>query len=183
MFNIEIAGQMAAWFLGKTQGNSMPHLKLIKLLYLAERTSIQRNNYPILGDELFSMPHGPVLSRTLDYMKSHGPPENGWNKWVSPIENNEVSLAREYDPEDLDLLSEATLDVLDEVWNLFGDMGKWEISDYTHKKCNEWQDPHDSSIPITYEEVLRALGYENQEAAKAGLELEIRREAAKALLT
>ena len=183
MFNIEIAGQMAAWFLGRTEGNSMAHLKLIKLLYLAERTSIQRNNYPVLGDELFSMPHGPILSRTLNYMKSYGPPENGWDKWVSPIKNNEVSLARRYDPEDLDLLSEATLGVLAEVWNRFGRMEKWEISEYTHRNCSEWQDPHGSSVPITYEEVLRALGYEKEEAAKTGLELETRREAIKALLT
>lgn len=183
MFNIEIAGQMAAWFLGRTERSSMAHLKLIKLLYLTERTSIQRNNYPILGDELFSLPHGPILSRTLNYMKSSGNPQNGWNKWVSPIKDNEVSLAREYEPEDLDLLSEATLGVLAEVWNRFGRMDQWEISEYTHENCGEWQDPHDSSVPITYEEVLLVLGYKKEEAAKAGLELETRREAIKALLT
>lgn len=183
MFNIEIAGQMAAWFLGRTKGNSMPHLKLIKLLYLAERTSIQRNNYPVLGDELFSMPHGPILSRTLNYMKSYVPAGNGWDKWVSPIKNNKVSLARRYKPEDLDFLSEATLDVLAEVWNRFGSMDQWEISEYTHQNCPEWKDPHDSSTPITYEEVLCALGYEKEAAAEAASELETQRGIAQALLT
>lgn len=183
MFNIEIAGQMAAWFLGRTERNSMAHLKLIKLLYLTERTSIQRNGYPVLGDELFSMPHGPILSRTLNYMKSYVPPRNGWDKWISPIKDNEVSLTREYEPEDLDLLSEATLDVLAEVWNRFGRMDQWEVSEHTHRNCGEWQDPHGSSVPITYEEVLLALGYEKEEAVEIAAGLETRREAVKALLT
>lgn len=183
MFNIEIAGQMAAWFLGRTERNSMAHLKLIKLLYLAERTSIQRNNYPVLGDKLFSMPHGPILSRTLNYMKSYVPPRNGWDKWISPIKDNEVSPAREYEPEDLDLLSEATLDILTEVWNGFGCMDQREIKDYTRQNCKELKTPQDSFFEITYEEILRALGYKKGEAVKTGLELEIRREVAKVLLT
>ena len=183
MFNIEIAGQMAAWFLGRTEGNSMAHLKLIKLLYLTERTSIQRNSYPVLGDELFSMPRGPILSRTLNYMKSYVPPRNGWDKWVSPIKDNEVSLAREYEPEDLDLLSEATLNVLAETWQRFGYMNQREIKDYTRQNCKELKTPRGSFFEITYEEILRALGYKKGEAAKTGLELEIRREVTKALLT
>ena len=52
---------------GKEQ-DPMPHLKLMKLLYIVERTSLQKNGYPVLGDKLFSMDHGPVLSITLDYI-------------------------------------------------------------------------------------------------------------------
>ncbi len=90
MFDIEVAGQMAAWFLHK-EGGTMPHLKLMKLLYIAERTSIEENNYAILEDNLFSMDKGPVLSVTYDYMKGAGPKENGWNKWVSRMRRNKVT--------------------------------------------------------------------------------------------
>ena len=104
-FNIEIAGQMAAWFLGKVPGKSVNCLKLMKLLYLAERSFIERYGYPTLGDRLVSTPEGPILEGTLRHMKGRGTSNNGWNMWVSPVRNREVSPAREYKPEDLDLLS------------------------------------------------------------------------------
>ena len=182
MFEIEIAGQMAAWFLRK-QTNRMPHLKLIKLLYLAERTSIKQNNYPILGDKLVSMPHGPVLSMTLDYMQGNKKPGNGWDKWVAPKENHEVSLAKEFDAEELDMLSDATLEILEYIWEKFGNMDQWEISDYTHNNCTEWKDPKNSSFPITYEQLLKCLGYEGKKAKKLALELEAQQEISESLLS
>ena len=173
MFEIEIAGQMAAWFLHK-HGGTMPHLKLMKLLYLAERTSVEKNGYPILGDNLVSMDYGPVLSITLDYMQGKcGEPGNGWHKWVSRKDGYEVSLVREYGSEDLDLLSDATLEVLEHVLEQCRDMNKWDAVYYTHKNCPEWRKPPlNSSIPITYKQLLCALGYEEGKAARAASELE-----------
>ena len=173
MFEIEIAGQMAAWFLHK-HGGTMPHLKLMKLLYLAERTSVEKNGYPILGDNLVSMDYGPVLSITLDYMQGKcGEPGNGWHKWVSRKDGYEVSLVREYGSEDLDLLSDATLEVLEHVLEQCRDMNEWDAVDYTHKNCPEWRKPpSNSSIPITYKQLLCALGYEEGEAARVASELE-----------
>ena len=179
MFEIEIAGQMAAWFLHR-QGGRMPHLKLMKLLYLSERTSIAQNNYPILGDRLVSMDHGPVLSTTLDYMQGYVQPHNGWDKWVSPKSGHEVSLARKYRAKDLDMLSEATLGVLETIWQRCGRMDQWEIRDYTHKHCPEWKDPKGSSSPITYKELLDVLGYQEKESAEMASELEAQRQIAEA---
>jgi hypothetical protein len=42
----------------------LPVIKLIKLMYLAERLSLQRYGEPLTGDRLVSMPDGPVLSMT-----------------------------------------------------------------------------------------------------------------------
>ena len=173
MFEIEIAGQMAAWFL-HAHGGTMPHLKLMKLLYLAERTSVEKNGYPILGDNLVSMDYGPVLSITLDYMQGKcGEPGNGWHKWVSRKDGYEVSLVREYGSEDLDLLSDATLEVLEHVLEQCRDMNEWDAVYYTHKNCPEWRKPPlNSSIPITYKQLLCTLGYEEGKAARAASELE-----------
>jgi len=44
----------------------MNYLKLMKLLYLADRESMRRNGRPISGDRYVSMDHGPVLSQTLN---------------------------------------------------------------------------------------------------------------------
>ena len=175
MFEIETVGQMAAWFLHR-QGGRMPHLKLMKLLYLSERTSIAQNNYPILGDMLVSMDQGPVLGRTLSYMRGDVKPHNGWDKWVFPKSGREVSLARKYRAEDLDMLSEATLEVLETVWQRCGGMDQREIRDYTREHCPEWKDPRGSSFPITYKELLDVLGHEEKESAEMASELEAQRQ-------
>lgn len=182
MFRVETAGQMAAWLLDK-QGGKMPHLKLMKLLYLAERTYIRKNGHPFLGDKLVSMDHGPVLSVTLNYMQGYKEPGNGWDKWVSPKENHEVSLARQYNEDDLGLMNEAMLEVLEEIWREFGYMDQWKIRDYTHEYCTEWKDPNGSSNPITYENLLVALGHGEREAAKMAREFRTQQEVTKALLS
>lgn len=181
MFQIEIAGQMAAWFLSR-HGGSMSHLKLMKLLYLTERTCIEQHGFPALGDYLVSMPHGPVLSTTLNYMQGVGNLNNGWSKWVSPIRNHEVFLVREYKPEELDLLSEVDKEILQEVWELFGHMEKWDIRDYTHNHCPEWKDPKGSSLPITYKYLLDILGY-GEKSAEIATQLEAQREVRRTLLS
>ena len=183
MFRIEIAGQMAAWFLRMHNG-SMPHLKLMKLLYLTERTCIKRYGFPALGDYLVSMPHGPVLGVTLNYMRGAECSENGWSRWVSPIhiQNHEISPAREYEPEELDLLNEVDVEILQEVWTQFGHMEKRDIRDYTHNHCPEWKDPQGSSLPITYKYLLDVLGH-GEKSAEMAAELEAQRQVRKALLS
>ncbi len=178
MFDIEVAGQMAAWFLRK-EGKPMSRRKLMKLLYIAERTSIEENNYPILGDALFSMDNGPILSLTYDYMKETGSKDNGWNKWVSGSPSK-LSLKREYDPEDLDLLSGATLEVLEKVWDQCGQMTQRKIVKYTHE-FPEWEDPHGSSKKIKYENLLVALGY-GEKSKEFAEELEAQQQVNKFLL-
>ncbi len=88
-----------------------------------------------------------------------------------------VSLAKQYNPEDLDLLNGATLDVLEKVWNQCGRMTQKDIVEYTHK-FPEWENPHGSSKEIEYESLLVALGY-GEESKNMAEELEAQREASK----
>ena len=37
-------------------------------------------------------------------------------------------------------------------------MSKYELRDYTHQHCPEWEDPNGSSTPIPYERVFKFLG-------------------------
>lgn len=60
LFNERKVTHMAAYFL-KQGGGQMSHLKLMKLLYLADREAMRRSGFPMSGDRLVSMPHGPVL--------------------------------------------------------------------------------------------------------------------------
>lgn len=47
MFNERKAAQMAAFFLGQLLDRKMPHLKLMKLLYLSDREAVRAFGWPI----------------------------------------------------------------------------------------------------------------------------------------
>lgn len=174
MYNERKTAQMAAYLLDRG-GERMAHLKLMKLLYLADREAMTRIGFPISGDRFVSMDHGPVLSMTLNLMDGDVEPlTDGWADWISDKENNELSLRRPANREALDELSDAEIEVLEHVWNQFGQMGKWEIRDYTHT-LPEWRDPDGSSLPIEYKEVFRAIGYQEQDANELGAEIEAQR--------
>ena len=174
MFNERKTAQMAAYLL-KKRGGRMSHLKLMKLLYLADREAMGRYGMPMTGDRFVSMDQGPVLSTTLNLMDGEvesGP--GGWEEWISAKENHELSLRSDAGLAGLDELSQADIDILDSVWRDFGHWGRWKLRDYTHQHCGEWNDPHGTSIPIEYEAVFRALGRSAEEAGElsAGLEAE-----------
>ena len=159
MYSERRAAQMAAFMLLR-RGGEMSHLKLMKLLYLADREAIKRYGRSISEDNAVAMPHGPVLSMTLDLMNgSYAPTAGGWDTWISAKADHQVSLVANPGVDDLDELSAADLEVLDAVWQQFGHMDRWQIRDWTHSNCPEWKDPEGSSNPITKEDLYTAVGY------------------------
>lgn len=174
MFNERKVAQMAAYLL-KKRGGCMAHLKLMKLLYLADREAMARYGVPISGDRVVSMPHGPVLTMTLNLMDGDVESSpNGWDAWISDKANNELSLNRELSEVELDELSQADIEVLEDVWAKFGKMSRWEIRDYTHT-LPEWEDPNGSSNAIPHRKILMAMGRSEEEAAHFCAEIEAER--------
>lgn len=172
MFNERKAAQMAAFFLGQLPGRRMSHLKLMKLLYLSDREAVRAFGWPISGDRLVSMPHGPVLSQTLNLMDGDVESQpGGWEAWISDKENHELALRQPLDVEALDELSPAEIDVLKAVWREFGAMDKWTIRDWTHKHCAEWKDPRGSSFPIQYDALARAVGFDDASARELAAQI------------
>lgn len=172
-FNERKTAQTAAFFLSREPGNRMPLLKLMKLLYLSDRESVRAHGLPITNDMWVSMPHGPVLSRTLDLINgfAHSSP-GGWEYWISDRDNHEVALRRAFEIKELGQLSPADTDILNAVWDKFGAMGSWEIRDWTHDNCEEWKDPCGSSAPIPFEDMAKAVGYSAQAAKTLNAEME-----------
>lgn len=172
MFDERKVAQTAAYFLHK-RGGKMSHLKLMKLLYLADRESMRIYGEPISEDRFVSMDHGPVLSSTFNLMSgSVQSVPDGWEAWIADIQDHEVELRREVDPDGLVFLSEADLEILDNVWKDFGHMTRWQIRDYTHDHCPEWEDPNHSSRPLKPVRVFRALGRSPEEAKQLAADLE-----------
>lgn len=167
------AAQAAAFLIEQTPQKRMSHLKLMKLLYLAEREALRRFGLPMFGDRPVSMPHGPVLSMTLNLMDGDVESQpDGWESWISDKENHEVALRRQAPREQLDALSDAEAQLLGDIWARFGAMGKWEVRDWTHRHCAEWRDPKGSSLPIAWHEVARAVGYDEAAAQELALRIE-----------
>lgn len=164
LFDERRTAQAAAYFLYRAK-KGLPLIKLVKLMYLAERLSLQRYGEPITGDKLVSMPHGPVLSRTYDHINGAVPSvEGGWESWIADRAEHEVGLRDEgmiESPEkDLMRLSDSDLEVLSEIWDQFGHWDRWDLVSYTHSAaCPEWEDPDGSSLPIRYETLFEKLGY------------------------
>lgn len=157
-FNERKAGQAAALLLERA-GGRLPYIKLIKLLYLADRETLIETGYPITGDRMVSMPHGPVLSQVLDRISIGQQPgaegSSPWFEYVSEPEGFDVKL-RQPPPEDGEL-SDYEIGVLSGIHKRYGGMNKWALRDLTHG-LPEYRDPSGSMLPIMPEEILRAEG-------------------------
>jgi len=162
MFSATTIAQMAAVFASK-EGGRINVLKLAKLLYLADRASMARYGSPISHDRFVSMEHGPVLSNALNLADGKESSEE-WAQWIKPRLKHDVALARAFVRDDLSHLSDADLEILDEIYNDVGWMDRFALRDYTHAHCPEWKDPGKSSSSIKLEDVFLAIGLSHSEA-------------------
>lgn len=172
--------QMAAYFLSR-RGGQMAYLKLLKLLYLADRESMDRFNSTISEDTHVSMPNGPVLSRTLNLITGQIESPQ-WRSWISPDAGYEVSLSRPvHATEELDELSQADVEILEHIWVTYGHLTRWQLVDYTHEHLPEWVDPRGSSTPINPIATFSALGRSPEQAELSARELQERKFLGRAL--
>lgn len=172
-FNVRKAAQVTAFF-AKAEGGDINVLKLAKLLYLSDRKFLEKYDCPILNDRFVSMPHGPVTSMTLTYVDGYQQDHRAdWDEFVSRRAGYNIGLTDpELSEEALDELSEAELEVLNEVWDQFGHMNQYQIRNYTHNNCLEWENPYGASNPIPYERVFKFLGKANSDALAARISSE-----------
>ena len=158
-FNTRRAAQVTA-YLALKAGGHINILRATKLIYLADRKSMVLRDAPITGDNLVSMPFGPVNSFTYSYMTGAAQVRQAdWAEYISPRRRHDLWLAQQIEADDLDELSRADKRILDETWDTFKDVGdQFDLADWTHRFCPEWRDPGSSSIPIDYATVYKKLG-------------------------
>ncbi|MDB5243909.1 MAG: hypothetical protein JWP57_4535 [Spirosoma sp.] len=156
-FNTRKSAQIAAFF-AREAGGTIAVLKLVKLIYLADRENLELYDFPITGDTLVSMTHGPANSDTLDCINGKAAEHGDWEEFVADRDGHDVRVARPVTDEDLDELSRAELGTLASTWRRFGKMTKYEIRNWTHENLPEWQDPNGSSVPIPYSKIFALFG-------------------------
>ena len=161
----------AACILIQKEGGTMSYMKLIKLLYLADRKRLLERGRPITFDTYYSLPHGPILSRTKELIDDGPPPgaDSLWLKHITEPKNYMVSIKNK--DFTTDSLSEAEVNTLEQIYNEFGEYDRWALVDWCHKNLEEWQDPKGSAIRIEYRDILMLEGKTATEASKIEEEL------------
>ena len=155
-FDERRAAQAASILLDRA-GGSMEYLKLVKLLYLADRAALIETESPITGDRYVSMKHGPVLSKVLNLIKQEHPRKDSvWHRYVRRDYWDAVLV----DMAACDHLAEYDTDLLNGIFDSYGDWKSWAVVNHTHS-LPEWTDPGDSAIPIDPADILRYAGFDD----------------------
>lgn len=164
------AAQAAALFLHFGSGR-MSYMKLIKLLYLADREALLRWGRPITGDTYVSMSRGPVLSEVLNLITegSVRGESHVWSDYISEPSGYDVTLRTDGRTDEL---SRAEEKVIREVFERYGHIDKWDLVELLHQILPEWTDPKGSAIPIHHADILRAAGRSEKEIAATESDLE-----------
>jgi len=172
-FKVRKAAQVAAYF-ALAEGGRINVLKLIKLIYLADRRFMEKYDTPILNDCLVSMDHGPVNSMTLNYVNGLEDQRDDWDEFITDRDRHSVGLtSSKISVDNLDELSVAEIKVLEEIAKRFERWNGYMVRDYTHNNCPEWENPHGSSNPIPYERVLKFLHKKNSAELAENIQTEI----------
>lgn len=159
----------AASILIKLAGGKINYMQLLKLLYIADRQAFKKWERPITYDRYVSMDRGPVLSGTYDLIMGRNLSSCGiWDQYITHIAQYDIALNSI--PE-IKKLSKAEIDILSETYEKFGNMDRFAISELTHD-FPEYKNPHGSSISISLEEMLAALGYNAGDIERITSEME-----------
>lgn len=156
----------AAAYLMKQAGGSMNYMKLIKLLYLADREALGSHDAPITGDDYFALKFGPVLSETLNLAKGTSQ-HPFWNRHIRRRSPPSYTLDLAHDP-GVGELSGAEIGLLEETWQRFHRHSQFDLAELTHAQCPEWKDPGTGRNPISPDEILKTYGRTSAEIRAIG---------------
>jgi len=152
----------AVAFLAKREDGKLDMFLSIKMLYLADKRALESWGKTITGDKMVSMPKGPVLSTIYNLFKGIGAADHlaEWNANFGETVNNKIQLRKN---PNFDLLSEDELEALEAARNEIDSSAPWEVADWLHKTCPEWDDPKGSSRRIDPAVILRNAGRTEEE--------------------
>jgi len=156
----------AAALLLRLNGAPMPYMKLVKLLYNIDREALRRWGRPITNDTVFSLPHGLILSITLDKAETSDPvTPTYWDQHLA-TKGYRVSLVADCDDGEL---SDAEIELITEFFAHYKDKSQFDMEKEHHNPLlfPEWKDPGNSRIETHAADILRALGLTPEEIEDA----------------
>ncbi len=156
VFSALKAAQSAAIILKHKPSCEMSYMKLLKLLYIADRESIKETGTPITGDYVVAMKYGPVLSGIYDFMMKRS--TDGFDVWGQFIDTIGMDLKLVDDP-GTSLLCKYEIDKLNEVYERYKSFDQFALAALTHS-FPEWvqNNPGTSSRDIPLQHIIDAVG-------------------------
>ena len=97
------------------------NMKLQKLLFYAQSAFLAIKGVPLFNNNILAWEHGPVIPEIYDKFKING------NKGIT-----------EYNENDLKDISKDDVNLLIDVYNLFGEYSAWGLRNLTHSE-NPWK--------------------------------------------
>jgi len=152
-YNPNKAAQAILWLLNSNHG-SMDKLKLVKLIFYADRAHLSKYGRPIVGGNYVAMPHGLVSSPMLDSINSATPEAS----LPFVLRDNYICLKETIG---YDELSESDREILQEVLDKYGHYNPWQLRDLTHElqayKKNYPDPTANTSRPLSYDDFFLDL--------------------------
>lgn len=163
LFNEAKATQAAARLL-TLRGGRMSCIKLVKLLYLADREALLRLSLPITSDRFVSLDIGPVVGRIYELVRGEPAPNSAhiWRRYISDPDHYEVHLLA--DPGTSELRARE-LSLIEEIFEQHGRLDRWSLVEYT-RALPEWRYPNGSALPIEYRDILKPAGKAEAEISR-----------------
>jgi uncharacterized phage-associated protein len=157
VFRFDKTLQAAGMFL-QLNGGRMEYMKLLKLLYIADRECLAIEGDTITGDNVRAMRRGPVLTTVYGLIKKEDDPQSPqWRKYIKRGSDYSVYLAK--DPGVLDLCRYEK-DVIERVFFQYENKNAFDLADLTHS-FPEWQkyekDLEHRFCMISIEDMLEGL--------------------------
>ena len=154
-FKFDKALQATAYLLRREPSKEMNYMRLLKVVYIADRESLRHTGRPITGDRTVAMKQGPVLSQLLNLIKGDDlrSPE-----WAEFIQRDEYKIRLAKDPGQPSL-SRFEIETLERIAEENRSRDEWDMVEYTHT-FEEWQankPSGKSSNPIPLADILKAV--------------------------
>jgi uncharacterized phage-associated protein len=156
-FNFLKTAQAAGILIKAEPGRRISPVRLLKLLYMADRELLQERGRPIPGDRPIAMDHGPVPGRTYDIVKGTDYCSPTWDKYFRTAGRRDIEL--NLDP-GVGRLTRREILSLREVSDRCGSMDDWALAELTHGFA-EWQKnrpAEHAAREIPVQDLLEAVG-------------------------
>lgn len=115
------ANDAAVYFLSLSdtqEGELISNLKLQKLLYYAQGVHLALHDTPLFGENIEAWAHGPVVPEVYRKYKTYG--------------DNPIRLQ---DTDEVVNFSKIEQEVLDEVYQVYGQFSAWKLREMTHDEA------------------------------------------------
>lgn len=137
-FNHRKAVQALNYF-ADNEGGTINKMKAIKLIWLSDRAHLRRYGRPIIMDQYFALPFGPVPSNTKDLAEinlfSSDDEVNYRNQYINVIDKYNFQSVNKVDDR---VFSKTDLTILKNVYSEFGSFTEFELSELSHT-FPEWK--------------------------------------------